>query len=325
MKSSPTLLAPPEELPKTSGLHSYEDEYTLPHEQPPVVVPSKKNTRDVDTRAQFIEKLHQMIETEDGKIVAWLPDGLSFLIKNPDLFAKRLLPKYCGHTTFTSFERQMNFYRFQRMGPHEKEPSRKRFRRGSAVKYRHKDFRPNSTQEQLRTIKRRTCPTEEKKLLQKKMKDARQLEMDNLLHHKRLVDILQALNSEIQDRQAAQVRRKNQKVEDTTEFSATSSSSAAFTSTQELVAFDFIDLDELDKSNTSVDLLQSSTCIEPVEMVTQHEDALNLITQTTGEIAAAVKHVDLNAAALDLLMDDPFTFDFLTSLGGGTGSTSTPL
>ena len=72
-----------------------------------VSTPVKKPTN----RAQFIPKLHTMISEENGSIVEWLPDGLSFLIKDPTLFATSLLPKYCGHKTFTSFERQMNFYR----------------------------------------------------------------------------------------------------------------------------------------------------------------------------------------------------------------------
>jgi hypothetical protein len=71
-----------------------------------------QNKNKKDTRAQFIFKLHKMISTEGGNIVEWTSDGSAFLIKNPDLFATHLLPKYCGHKTFTSFERQMNFYRY---------------------------------------------------------------------------------------------------------------------------------------------------------------------------------------------------------------------
>jgi|TARA_B100000780_G_C20923597_1_gene368026 hypothetical protein len=67
---------------------------------------------DAATRAQFIFKLHTMVGTEDANIVTWIKDGSAFLIKQPEMFAKHLLPKYCGHKTFTSFERQMNFYRY---------------------------------------------------------------------------------------------------------------------------------------------------------------------------------------------------------------------
>ena len=64
------------------------------------------------SRAQFITKLHTMLTKENGTIIRWTADGTAFLILKPLLFACNLLPKYCGHKTFTSFERQMNFYRY---------------------------------------------------------------------------------------------------------------------------------------------------------------------------------------------------------------------
>ena len=63
------------------------------------------------SRAQFIAILHGMIQKEAGLVVSWADEGKSFLIKAPQRFAETLLLGYCGHKTFTSFERQMNFYR----------------------------------------------------------------------------------------------------------------------------------------------------------------------------------------------------------------------
>lgn len=63
------------------------------------------------SRAQFITILHGMIQTEAGSVVSWADEGKAFLIKAPQRFAETLLLEYCGHKTFTSFERQMNFYR----------------------------------------------------------------------------------------------------------------------------------------------------------------------------------------------------------------------
>ena len=74
-----------------------------------------KLSKSVKSRAQFVFKLHDMICKENGDIVQWIDGGSAFLIKDPSLFAKRLLPVYCGHKTFTSFERQMNFYRYVKM------------------------------------------------------------------------------------------------------------------------------------------------------------------------------------------------------------------
>ena len=71
----------------------------------------------VKSRAQFVFKLHALICKENGDIVQWIDGGSAFLIKEPALFAKQLLPVYCGHKTFTSFERQMNFYRYVNLPP----------------------------------------------------------------------------------------------------------------------------------------------------------------------------------------------------------------
>lgn len=71
----------------------------------------------VKSRAQFVFKLHALICKENGDIVQWIDGGSAFLIKEPASFAKQLLPVYCGHKTFTSFERQMNFYRYVNLPP----------------------------------------------------------------------------------------------------------------------------------------------------------------------------------------------------------------
>ena len=94
------------------------------------------------------------------------------------------------------------------MGAHESEPSGKRFRRGSAIKYRHKKFRIESTPEVLNKIKRKTCPTEQTLELAKNVKEARQLEAHLGLQYKRFKDILHALTSEIDDREKEVKRRK---------------------------------------------------------------------------------------------------------------------
>ena len=84
--------------------------------KPKLVTKAKKETTktkptSVKSRAQFVFKLHALLCKEDGDIVQWIDGGSAFLINDPNSFATRLLPIYCGHKTFTSFERQMNFYR----------------------------------------------------------------------------------------------------------------------------------------------------------------------------------------------------------------------
>ena len=235
----------------------------------------------------------------------------------------------------------MNFYRFERMGEHEKKPSRKRFRRGSVVKYRHQNFTRESNQEQLESIKRRTCPTNAKKLLCKQMKEARQLEMDNLLHHRRLINILQALNNEIRDRETAQKAREERPATATSTINTTnfSTEQPATVHIQRSKSMNYSQGNTVGSTNEteemymemngdallydlegSLDLEDTADSgflnIEPVtfQMDTNPSNIMNLITQTTGKIEAAVKNVNLHSSSIDHLMDDPYTFDFLTSL-----------
>ena len=68
-------------------------------------------TFQVQRRAQFILKLHSIVSSQNVfDIIRWSNDGQTFTIKQPDVFAAKLLSKICSHTTFASFERQIHFY-----------------------------------------------------------------------------------------------------------------------------------------------------------------------------------------------------------------------
>ena len=72
----------------------------------------KKLSKVVSPRAHFILKLHAIITEEDGDIVQWSFDGSTFTVKQPEMFEKCILPKLCSHKTYSSFERQMHFYKY---------------------------------------------------------------------------------------------------------------------------------------------------------------------------------------------------------------------
>ena len=67
----------------------------------------------------FPQLLHKMLEDAEHKgfqnIVSWQPHGRAFRVHDKKKFVKEILSKYFRQTQFTSFQRQLNLYCFQRL------------------------------------------------------------------------------------------------------------------------------------------------------------------------------------------------------------------
>ncbi|OQR94158.1 HSF-type DNA-binding [Achlya hypogyna] len=62
----------------------------------------------------FLQKTYTMFENSPDTVAAWANNGTTIVIKDPEEFARSVLPKYFKHNNFASYVRQLNFYGFRK-------------------------------------------------------------------------------------------------------------------------------------------------------------------------------------------------------------------
>ncbi|KAG0210796.1 kinase-regulated stress-responsive transcription factor skn7 [Mortierella sp. NVP41] len=101
----------------------------------------------------FVKKLYRMLEEKDhDPIVSWGKTGETFVVKEPNEFAKVILPKHFKHNNFASFVRQLNKYDFHKIKTTE---DAARPYGDQAWEFQHPKFQVDK-RELLENIKRKT-------------------------------------------------------------------------------------------------------------------------------------------------------------------------
>jgi len=63
----------------------------------------------------FLRKTYHMIGSCAPEIATWSVDGGTFVVKQPEVFEKTIIPQFFKHSKFSSFVRQLNFYGFRKI------------------------------------------------------------------------------------------------------------------------------------------------------------------------------------------------------------------
>eukprot|EP00743_Colponemidia_sp_Colp-15_P007806 GILK01008452.1.p1 GENE.GILK01008452.1~~GILK01008452.1.p1 ORF type:complete len:419 (-),score=55.97 GILK01008452.1:275-1504(-) len=193
--SEPEAPQIPKEKKKRKQAHAAEntDKRTTTH-SPSSSSSSKCGSNEVDTDYSslpclygvtgFLVKTYQMVsEPGSDDIISWSADGKSFLIHDPESFAKTLLPKSFKHDKLSSFIRQLNYYGFAKV-----------YCGSSNIwEFKHPGFQKGQP-ELLRTIVRKTRLADKKgkddggssSLVQKLMQDVEHLTQKNEMLSKEL-------------------------------------------------------------------------------------------------------------------------------------------
>ena len=118
-----------------------------------------KMRKDRRTTASFPVKLIRML-TEVEKcgqqsIVTWNPDGRTLQVLSHKKFVSEILPNYFKQSKYTSFQRQLNFYGFQRVnhGPLEGSYGHPKFVRGNEEQVKHMSRLGKNTQSNHKKVK----------------------------------------------------------------------------------------------------------------------------------------------------------------------------
>ncbi|ORX58052.1 hypothetical protein DM01DRAFT_1333733 [Hesseltinella vesiculosa] len=127
--------------------------------QPLALTKQPSSDQDLESGPEFVKKLFRMLENNAfPTILRWGIQGKTFVVLEPNEFAKLILPKHFKHSNFASFVRQLNKYDFHKI---RHQPDAKNFYGPQAWEFEHSHFQYNR-RDLLPGIKRKLTKSQAK-------------------------------------------------------------------------------------------------------------------------------------------------------------------
>ena len=104
---------PAQQQPSLAGWHGMHQNATQSLPRSGLMPKQVKKRKALTFPEKFMAALVKHEANED--VVAWLPDGKSFVIVNPELFVKQVLAPVFKHSKYASFVRKLHRWGFQRL------------------------------------------------------------------------------------------------------------------------------------------------------------------------------------------------------------------
>ena len=127
----------------------------------------KKTKRSKSTKEPsfFLEKLFKILKDKaNTDLIHWNEDGTIIIITDPFKFANKILPKFCKHDNYSSFNRQLNIYGFHKIN---------NIKNSKSEQFKNENFTKNKSLKEIKAITRNNIKydNDEDELNEKEIKE----------------------------------------------------------------------------------------------------------------------------------------------------------
>ena len=124
-----------------------------------------KRSKSTKEPSFFLEKLFKILKDKaNADLIHWNEDGTIIIITDPFKFANKILPKFCKHDNYSSFNRQLNIYGFHKIN---------NIKNSKSEQFKNENFTKNKSLKEIKAITRNNIKydNDEDELNEKEIKE----------------------------------------------------------------------------------------------------------------------------------------------------------